>query len=259
MLMVNEVYRSIQGESTWAGLPCVFIRLTGCHLRCRYCDSEYSFYEGKRRRLDEIMTQVKQYSCNLVQITGGEPLLQPNVHDLMSGLCDEGMTVLIETSGACDISTCDPRVIRIMDLKTPGSGEAARNVWTNLSHLNAHDEVKFVLCDQADYEWARDIIHEHRLHERVHEILLGAATSLPTVVTIEGESSRIDSTGCSTQSNATNSPSDPRTTARSDNEIPGVVGLKLDRLAQWILEDNLPVRLQLQLHKIIWNPAKRGV
>ena len=162
-LMINEIFHSIQGESTRAGLPCVFVRLTGCHLRCGYCDTEYAFYDGRRWTVDALLTEVERVGdgCELVEVTGGEPLLQPNVHELMRRLCDVGKTVLIETSGACDISTCDPRVIRIMDLKTPDSGEAERNLWSNLAHLNARDEVKFVLCSRRDYQWARDVIREH--------------------------------------------------------------------------------------------------
>jgi 7-carboxy-7-deazaguanine synthase len=164
-LMINEIFFSIQGESTWAGLPCVFIRLTGCHLRCGYCDTEYAFHEGTRRGTDDLIAEVGRIGgdCRLVEVTGGEPLLQPGVHELMRRLADAGYTVLLETSGACDISPCDSRVIRIMDLKTPGSGEVGRNLWSNIQYLTPRDEVKFVLCSREDYEWARGVIDEHRL------------------------------------------------------------------------------------------------
>jgi 7-carboxy-7-deazaguanine synthase len=222
--MINEVFYSIQGESTWAGLPCVFVRLTGCHLRCHYCDTEYAFREGKRRSIDDVIAEVRKHDCKLVEVTGGEPLLQPNVHKLMTRLCDAGHTVLIETSGACDISVCDPRVIRIMDLKTPGSGEAARNLWSNIHHLNQRDEVKFVLTDRADYEWMRDVLAKHRLHERVNAVLVSASAPMSPGV-----------------------------------EIRGVEGLPLRDLAEWVLADRLPVRMQTQLHKLIWDPMARGV
>ena len=157
-LLINEVFHSIQGESSRAGEPCVFVRLRGCHLRCRYCDTEYAFKEGDRRDIDSIVEEVRSHGCDLVEITGGEPLLQKPVHELMEILCDMGMTVLLETSGACDIGPCDPRVIRILDLKTPGSGEVDRNDWGNISKLRMADEVKFVIIDRADYEWMKEII-----------------------------------------------------------------------------------------------------
>jgi len=162
-LTINEIYESIQGESTWAGLRCVFVRLTFCDLRCNYCDTEYAFYEGKKRRLPEIIEEVLAFACPLVEITGGEPLLQKNVLPLMTALCDAGCTVLIETSGAHDISTIDPRVHRIMDLKTPGSGECERNLWSNITYLERRDEVKFVIGSREDYEWSRDRVREHDL------------------------------------------------------------------------------------------------
>lgn len=225
-LMINEVFYSVQGESTWAGLPCVFIRLMGCHLRCGYCDTEYAFHEGGRKEIDDIIAEAEKLSggCGLYEVTGGEPLLQPNVHELMKRLCDLGKTVLIETSGACDISPCDPRVIRIMDLKTPGSGEAERNHWPNIDHLNNRDEVKFVLCSREDYEWARDVIAKHELADRVNAILVSAVHETPP-----------------------------------GKELPGSTGLALHDLTQWVLEDRLPVRVQTQLHKLIWDPSTRGV
>lgn len=223
-LLINEVFYSVQGESTWAGLPCVFVRLKGCHLRCNYCDTEYAFHEGNKRTSDALFQEIDGYDCELVEITGGEPLLQKSVHLLMARLCDAGKTVLIETSGACDISLCDPRVIRIMDLKTPGSGEVERNLWSNIEHLNANDEVKFVLCDRQDYLWAKEVILKHDLVSRVKAVLVSAAAPM-----------------------------------KPGLEIRGVNGLSMLDLAQWVLEDRLGVRMQTQLHKLIWDPMARGV
>jgi len=234
-LMVNEIFRSIQGESTWAGVPCVFVRLTGCHLRCGYCDTEYAFHEGRRMSVDAVVGQVQRLTPShtagqiegggdIVELTGGEPLLQPNAHPLMTRLCDLGYTVLVETSGACDISPCDDRVIRIMDLKTPGSGEADRNLWNNVKHLRRCDEVKFVLTDRADYDWAKDVIERYGLASRVRAVLMSAVHEVPP-----------------------------------GRELAGSEGLSLRDLAGWVLADGLPVRVQTQLHKLIWDPAARGV
>jgi len=225
-LRITEIFYSIQGESTRAGRPCVFVRLTGCHLRCGYCDTEYAFHEGERMSLAAIMRRVDELGGPgaLVQVTGGEPLLQPSVHPLMTDLCDAGHTVLLETSGACDISPCDGRVIRIMDLKTPGSGEVQRNDWANLDRLTARDEVKFVLTGRADYEWARDVVRRHALSERVSAVLFSAVHEMP-----------------------------------AGRELPGAEGLALRDLAAWILSDRLPVTLQTQLHKLIWDRQARGV
>src|SRR5437764_4240270 len=159
-LTINEIYESIQGESTWAGERCVFVRLTFCDLRCNYCDTEYAFYEGKKQRLNEIVDLVRGFDCPLVEITGGEPLLQKNVLPLMSILCEAGHIVLLETSGAHDISKVDPRVHRIMDLKTPGSGEVEKNLWSNIDHLTKRDEVKFVMGSREDYEWSCDKVRK---------------------------------------------------------------------------------------------------
>ncbi len=234
-LVINEIFFSVQGESTCSGLPCVFVRLTGCHLRCHYCDTAYAFHQGQRQTIDAILTSIAKVGgpCNLIEITGGEPLLQPHVHTLMARLCDAGKTVLLETSGACDISPCDPRVIRIMDLKTPDSGEAQRNLWSNIDHLTRRDEVKFVLCSRNDYEWMRDTVTRHGLAGKVGAILISAAAPMsPT----------------------------------PDGELAGVEGLNLRELAEWMLADAaaglLPtanLRLQTQLHKVIWDPAMRGV
>ena len=170
-LTINEIYESIQGESTWAGLPCVFVRLTFCDLRCTYCDTEYAFYEGKKQTLEEVVAAVLGFACPLVEITGGEPLLQKNVLPLMTQLCDSGKTLLLETSGAHDISAVDPRVHRIMDLKTPSSGECARNLWANIDHLTTRDEVKFVIGSREDYEWSRAQVRDHRLAEHCRAVL----------------------------------------------------------------------------------------
>jgi 7-carboxy-7-deazaguanine synthase len=170
-LTINEIYHSIQGESTWAGEPCVFVRLTFCDLRCTYCDTEYAFYEGKKQTLDEIATGVAAFRCPLVEITGGEPLLQKNVLPLMTTLADAGHTVLLETSGAHDISKVDPRVHRIMDLKAPGSGESARNLFSNIEYLTQRDEVKFVIGSREDYEWSREQVERHMLTQRCRAVL----------------------------------------------------------------------------------------
>jgi 7-carboxy-7-deazaguanine synthase len=227
LLRVNEIFCSIQGESTRAGCPCVFVRLTGCHLRCRYCDTEYAFKEGTSRPVGEIVEAVCDHPADLVEITGGEPLLQPAVHDLIGRLCDLGKTVLIETSGACDISGCDPRSIRIVDLKTPGSGEADRNLWSNIEHLTQRDEVKFVITDRDDYDWACEVIEKHRLAERCAAVLMSPVFEQPPGA-----------------------------------EIEGCPGLDPRALAEWLLGDPPPggaVRMQSQLHKLIWDPQARGV
>lgn len=212
-LKINEIYFSVQGESTWAGLPCVFVRLTACDLRCSYCDTEYAFYEGIKRTLEDILAETLSFDCPLVEITGGEPLLQKNVLPLMAALCDAGKTVLIETSGAHDISKIDPRVHRIMDLKTPSSGECARNLPENIGHLGAGDEVKCVIGSREDYEWSREQILKHELAQKVRAVLLS-----PIFGKIE-----------------------PR------------------QIVEWMLEDKLPARFQLQMHKFIWEPRARGV
>ncbi len=212
-LLINEIFYSIQGESTRAGCPCVFVRLTGCNLRCGWCDTEYAFSQGRKMTLAEVVERVSGYRCDLVEVTGGEPLLQAAVYPLIEALLDSGKTVLVETSGASDISALDPRAIRIMDLKCPGSGEAERNLWTNLDHLTRRDEIKFVISDRADYEWARGVILERKLAARVNAVLLSCAFER----------------------------------------------LAPAALARWILEDRLPARLQLQIHKHIWHPQARGV
>jgi 7-carboxy-7-deazaguanine synthase len=169
---VNEIFHSIQGESTWAGSPCVFVRLTGCNLRCTWCDTEYAFYEGRQMEINEVAERVASYGCGLVEITGGEPLLQQGVHPLIDMLLARGHAVMVETSGERDISGLDPRVVRIVDVKCPGSGESERNRWSNLEHLTRRDELKFVVSGRRDYEWAREVIRRDRLSERVNAVLM---------------------------------------------------------------------------------------
>lgn len=223
-LRINETFFSIQGESTFAGCPCFFVRLTGCPLRCNYCDTEYAFREGAPREIGSIVDEIARSGARIVELTGGEPLSQKRAFDLISILCEQGYTVLIETSGAVDIRPCHPKSIRILDIKTPGSGESARNLWSNLDDLRPDDEVKFVIVDRADYEWARDRIVEHRLAERCRAVLM--------------------------------SPAFPQ---KRGLEILGCPGLSPRSLAEWILADRLPVRQQTQLHKLIWDPGQRGV
>lgn len=213
MLTINEIFYSIQGESTYSGRPCVFVRLTACDLRCVWCDTPYAFTEGRKWTLDEAIAEVERHACDLVEVTGGEPLLQPGVYPLMQALVDRGKTVLLETGGHVPIDRVPAGVVRIVDVKCPGSGEAARNHWPNLDLVGRADEVKFVIADRADYEFARGVLGERRLAERVGAVLF--------------------------------------------SPVHGRLEPKL--LAQWILEDGLPVRLQLQLHKYIWGPEVRGV
>ena len=171
-LRINEIFFSIQGESTWAGRPCAFVRLTGCDLRCSWCDTEYAFHEGRTMAVEEVAALLLAYGCDLVEVTGGEPLLQAGVYPLIVRLLDMGTTVLVETSGASDVSRLDVRAIKVMDLKCPGSGESARNLWSNLEHLTPRDEVKFVIADRADYEWARDVLRRDNLAPRVNAVLM---------------------------------------------------------------------------------------
>ena len=205
-LRISEIFYSLQGETSRVGLPTVFVRLTGCPLRCVYCDTAYAFTGGQNMSLAGILKQVAGYSPRYVTVTGGEPLAQKNCRPLLNALCDEGYQVSLETSGAIDISEVDARVMRVVDIKTPASGEAGKNCWENLPFITRHDEVKFVLCDEADYLWAKTIIQQHQL------------TNKCTVLF-----------------------------------SPVHVGLNPTHLAEWILRDNLPVRLQVQLHKILWN------
>jgi 7-carboxy-7-deazaguanine synthase len=217
-LRVTEVFHSIQGESTWAGLPCTFIRLTGCPLRCVWCDTEYAFHGGEKLSLESLVDRAREIGARLVEVTGGEPLVHPGAFRLCALLADVGFTVLVETSGAVDVSGLDARVHKIMDLKCPGSGESHRNLWTNLDHLTERDEVKFVVADRDDYEWTRTVIAERGLDERVGSGRLRALLVSPVWGAV----------------------------AWAD-------------LAGWILEDGLPVRMQLQLHKLIWGAEATGV
>ena len=211
-MKVNEIYRSIQGESSYAGLPCVFVRLTYCNLRCSYCDTEYAFYEGGDCTVEQVLREVESFDCPLVELTGGEPLLQEEVFPLMDELVARGYTVLLETGGSLDVARVNSRVIKILDLKCPGSGESQRNLYANLAKLQSRDEVKFVIGDRADYLWARQALTEYRLTDRCSVLFSTVFEKLP-----------------------------PR------------------QLAEWLLEDNLKVRLQLQMHKYIWGPEVRGV
>ena len=178
-LRVTEIFHSIQGESTWAGMPCTFVRLTGCPLRCVWCDTAYAFSGGRRLSFDDILAAVRGHGCNLVELTGGEPLAQAGAFALVERMLEEGFTVLVETSGAIDVHPLDARAHRIMDLKCPGSGEEGRNLWANLAHLDGRDEVKFVVKDRADYEWARDVIVERALADRIREGSLNALLMSP--------------------------------------------------------------------------------
>jgi 7-carboxy-7-deazaguanine synthase len=211
-MRVTEIFFSIQGESTYAGQPCLFVRLTGCPLRCGWCDTTYAFYGGTERSINSILAELEGYNCRLVEITGGEPLAQSEVHALITALADRGYTVLIETSGALDIGGVDPRATLIMDLKCPGSGMADRNRWENITLLKPQDQLKFVIKDRIDYDWACTIARDYDLTTR-HTMLF--------------------------------------------SPVFGV--LEPQELAEWILHDDLPVLFQLQLHKLIWDPATRGV
>ena len=238
-LIINEIYLSLQGESTFAGLQCVFIRLTACDLRCSYCDTAYAFTEGKQRTFAEIQTEVNRLALPfsqrnqklpLVELTGGEPLLQKNSIQLMKCLCDAGFIVLLETSGAHDISQVDSRVHRIMDLKCPSSGESERNRMENLQHLKSTDEIKFVMGTVEDYEWAKKMITEHKL-DSICPLLFSWVHPLA-----------------------------PEQQHASLKKVPtGQTPISRQELAERIIADALPVRFQVQLHKVIWSPEKRGV
>ena len=257
-LNVNEIYLSLQGESTFAGLPCVFVRLTACNLRCSYCDTAYAFAEGRKMSPGDVLGEVRRLATPfperglpgrstvesgesvayrmaalrlpLVELTGGEPLLQPNSIPLMTNLCDEGFTVLVETSGALDIAPVDPRVRRIMDLKCPSSGETGRNRWENLKHLRGTDEIKFVIGTQEDYDWAKGEIAKHRL-ETVCPLLFSWVNPLQ-----------------------------PHQQDKSLKKVPaGQTSISRQELVGKIIADALPVRFQLQMHKFIWPPDQRGV
>jgi len=212
-LVIHEIYRSIQGETSFAGKPCTLVRLTGCNLRCRWCDTPQAFYGGQRMALADVLDRALELGTELVLVTGGEPLLQKGALPLLHALCDAGKTVLLETSGERDISRVDPRVHRIVDLKAPGSGECQRNRLENLALLTERDQLKFVLADREDYVWAHDLITREQLAQRVSEVLLSP---------VHGE-------------------------------------LDPQALVAWVLEDGLRVRVQLQLHKLIWGRDAQGV
>ena len=207
-LRITEIFHSLQGESVTAGLPTVFVRLTGCPLRCQYCDTAYAFSGGNMVSMDDILIKVASFECRHICITGGEPLAQPGCIDLLRLLCDEGYTVSLETSGALSIAAVDKRVMIVMDLKTPDSGECEKNRLSNLPYLKESDQIKFVLCSREDYQWACIMIQEHKLTECTHVLF-----------------------------------------------SPSWGQLNPTQLADWIIQDRLPVRFQLQLHKILWNDA----
>ncbi len=211
-LRLTEIFYSIQGESSYIGRPCIFIRTTGCDLRCSWCDTEYAFYGGKKWRFEDILAFIQQWPCKLVELTGGEPLLQKALPEFAALLLQNGYTVLVETGGHRDISVLDPRVIKIMDVKCPGSGEADKNYWPNLQHLEPKDQVKFVVRDRTDFDWALKVIDQYRLSEGP-ELLFSP---------VWGE-------------------------------------LDYEALAEWILQSGIQARLQIQLHKIIWGPDRKGV
>ena len=212
-LLVHEIYLSVQGESTYAGLPCVFVRTSVCDLRCTWCDTPHAFNRGERLSRAAVLAQVLAFDCPLVEVTGGEPLLQDEVYPLMAELADAGKTVLLETSGAHDIAGVDPRVVVVMDLKCPDSGEEARNYWPNLDQLRPTAEVKFVIASERDWRWAEATIRDHRLDERFTVLVSAVFGKLAPV-----------------------------------------------RLVEWLLAAKLPcVRMQVQLHKVIWEPTTRGV
>lgn len=206
-LRITEIFYSLQGEARTVGLPTVFVRLTGCPLRCVYCDTEYAFSGGELVAIDDVVSKVASYKPRFVTVTGGEPLAQPNCLPLLVQLCDAGYEVSLETGGAMSVAGVDSRVVKVVDLKTPASGEMGRNDYDNIPRLQAHDQVKFVICDREDYEWARFKLDEYQLPVRVSDVLFSP----------------------------------------SHGQLAG------KELAEWVLEDNLPVRMQLQLHKILWN------
>jgi 7-carboxy-7-deazaguanine synthase len=213
LITINEIFYSVQGESTYAGQRCVFVRLTACDLRCSWCDTPYAFHEGRKRSLDDVLAEVDRFDCRLVEVTGGEPLLQEDVYALMNALLDRGKTVLLETGGHRSTARVPESVVTIVDVKCPGSGEAEKMDWHNLARLRPHDEVKFVVKDRADYEYARNVIATHHLASRAAALHM--------------------------------------------SPVHGVLSPR--ELSEWVLADALPVRVQLQLHKYIWDPSTRGV
>ena len=219
-LRITEIFYSLQGEALTSGLPTIFVRLTGCPLRCVYCDTEYAFTGGERQSLDDIVATINSYPCKRICVTGGEPLAQPNAIALIKMLLDDDYEISLETAGALSVQNVPPAVSKVMDLKTPSSGEADKNLWSNLDHLTAHDQLKFVIMNRDDYDWAKAKLNEYNLTERVGTVWFS-----------------------------------PMFNVADDDQSPDVPMLARD-LAEWILADALPVRLQLQLHKIIWADAK---
>ena len=204
-LRISEIFFSLQGETRTVGLPTVFVRLTGCPLRCQYCDTAYAFHGGQLKELDDILAEVKKHKAHYVTVTGGEPLAQKACFSLLSRLCDEGYEVSLETSGAMPIENVDLRVVKVVDIKTPGSHEVEKNRWENLQYLLPHDQIKFVICDEADYLWAREVLSQHQLSQKCQVLF-----------------------------------------------SPSYQQMHPGQLADWILRDHLPVRLQIQLHKYLW-------
>ena len=223
-LFINEIFSSIQGESTYAGLPCTFVRLSGCSLRCNYCDSSYAFREGVKYEVPQIVDMVRKLENDLVEITGGEPLLQSSVINLMEELCDLGMEVLLETSGVLDIQVCDSRVIRIVDIKTPHSGASGSFLDSNYEHLSKKDELKFVITNRDDFDWSLDLVKQRDLCDIVNAVHFS-----PVMFQLQNEF------------------------------VEGCESLPPVQLAKWILDSELPIRLHMQMHRYVWDPEARGV
>ncbi|WP_019673087.1 radical SAM protein [Psychrobacter lutiphocae] len=228
-LRMTEIFYSLQGEALTAGLPTIFVRLTGCPLRCVYCDTTYSFTGGERLSLDAIMAEIAQYPCKRICLTGGEPLAQPNAIPLMQRLLDEGYEISLETAGALSVANVPTAVSKVMDIKTPSSGEADKNLWSNLDYLTKHDQLKFVIMNREDYDWAKQKLDEYQLDKLVNTVWFSPMFNV-----------HVEALG---DAYASHSPS---------VDVPNLAR----ELAEWILVDALPVRLQLQLHKIIWADAK---
>ena len=222
-LRLTEIFYSLQGEALTSGLPTIFVRLTGCPLRCVYCDTEYAFTGGERQSLETIIETIKSYPCKRICLTGGEPLAQPNAIELMKRLLSDGYEISLETAGALTVANVPKAVSKVMDLKTPSSGEVDKNLWSNLDHLTQHDQIKFVIMNRTDYDWAKAMLSEHKLNELVDTVWFSPMFNVAEDI---------------------------------DDEVSPDVPLLARELAEWMLADALPVRFQLQLHKIIWADAK---